>query len=217
MFLSATDITGMRACLTILCVHGACASARMPTTMPKYSSNREFLMDSVVMRLDLRALTAGWHLRKCWLRPQKDHVQHSDVQRGAPCAVRRGALRPPLRLITRSAFLTTPVPLQLFTGLATLYWCALALPAPATLTLCAPPPRRLPWRTFDGPAVADAARRAALTAYTFDWGRIKAMRDAYVRKLNGIYSTNVDKAGVTYINGFAAFVGPRTIQVPPLM
>lgn len=48
---------------------------------------------------------------------------------------------------------------------------------------------------------------------SFDWATIKGLRDAYVRKLNGIYLSNVEKAGVTLITGFAAFVGPKTVQV----
>lgn len=36
---------------------------------------------------------------------------------------------------------------------------------------------------------------------SFDWGRLKEMRDAYVRRLNGIYHRNVEKAGVTLVYG----------------
>ncbi|KAG5179680.1 glutathione reductase [Tribonema minus] len=49
--------------------------------------------------------------------------------------------------------------------------------------------------------------------YSFDWGKIKTMRDAYIRKLNGIYMSNVERAGIAFISGFAAFVGPKTLQV----
>lgn len=36
---------------------------------------------------------------------------------------------------------------------------------------------------------------------SFEWRRVKEMRDAYVRKLNGIYHRNVEKAGVTLVYG----------------
>lgn len=37
--------------------------------------------------------------------------------------------------------------------------------------------------------------------HTFDWIKIKTMRDAYVKKLNGIYHRNCEKAGVTLVYG----------------
>lgn len=36
---------------------------------------------------------------------------------------------------------------------------------------------------------------------SFDWGKLKEMRDAYVRRLNGIYHRNVEKSGVTLVYG----------------
>jgi pyruvate/2-oxoglutarate dehydrogenase complex dihydrolipoamide dehydrogenase (E3) component len=49
--------------------------------------------------------------------------------------------------------------------------------------------------------------------YSFDWRTIKEARDAYIKRLNGIYLTNLEKAGVALITGYAAFVGLNTIQV----
>lgn len=37
--------------------------------------------------------------------------------------------------------------------------------------------------------------------YHFDWGKIKEMRDAYVRRLNGIYERNVEKVDATLVYG----------------
>lgn len=37
--------------------------------------------------------------------------------------------------------------------------------------------------------------------HTLDWLKIKNMRDAYVRRLNGIYHRNVEKSGVTLVYG----------------
>ena len=47
----------------------------------------------------------------------------------------------------------------------------------------------------------------------FDWGKIKAKRDAYVQKLNGIYGANLDKSKVELIEGDAKFIGDRKVAV----
>lgn len=39
---------------------------------------------------------------------------------------------------------------------------------------------------------------------SFDWGKLKEMRDAYVKRLNGIYHRNVEKSGVTLVYGVRA-------------
>jgi glutathione reductase (NADPH) len=46
-----------------------------------------------------------------------------------------------------------------------------------------------------------------------DWATLKARRDAYVGRLNGIYASNLDKSDVTLIRGEAKFTGPRQVQV----
>ena len=46
-----------------------------------------------------------------------------------------------------------------------------------------------------------------------DWAAIKAKRDAYVARLNGIYGRNLASSGVTSITGEATFVGPRRVRV----
>jgi len=46
-----------------------------------------------------------------------------------------------------------------------------------------------------------------------DWAALKASRDAYVERLNGIYESNLDKSGVTYITGAACFVDEHTVAV----
>jgi glutathione reductase (NADPH) len=46
-----------------------------------------------------------------------------------------------------------------------------------------------------------------------DWAALKARRDAYVRRLNGIYEANLDKSGVRYIAGAARFVDPHSVAV----
>jgi len=46
-----------------------------------------------------------------------------------------------------------------------------------------------------------------------DWTALKARRDAYVARLNGIYSNNLNKRGVTYIAGAARFIDAHTVAV----
>ncbi len=46
-----------------------------------------------------------------------------------------------------------------------------------------------------------------------DWNALKARRDAYIERLNGIYENNLDKRGVTYITGSASFVDANTVSV----
>ena len=46
-----------------------------------------------------------------------------------------------------------------------------------------------------------------------DWAALKTRRDAYVRRLNRIYESGLDKSGVTYIAGAARFVNAHTIAV----
>ena len=46
-----------------------------------------------------------------------------------------------------------------------------------------------------------------------DWASLKARRDAYVTRLNGIYENNLDRRGVDYIQGAAQFIDPHTLMV----
>ena len=46
-----------------------------------------------------------------------------------------------------------------------------------------------------------------------DWAALKARRDAYVKRLNGIYKNNLDKRGVDFIAGAASFVDAHTLAV----
>lgn len=48
---------------------------------------------------------------------------------------------------------------------------------------------------------------------TFDWGAFKTQRDAYVRRLNGIYATNFEKEGVEFHRGFGRLSSPNTVEV----
>jgi len=46
-----------------------------------------------------------------------------------------------------------------------------------------------------------------------DWTGLKSRRDAYIKRLNGIYGNNLDNKGVTYLSGRARFVDANTIEV----
>ena len=50
-------------------------------------------------------------------------------------------------------------------------------------------------------------------AVSLDWATLKARRDAYVSRLNGIYASNLEKSGVTLIRGEGKFTGPKTVTV----
>ena len=46
-----------------------------------------------------------------------------------------------------------------------------------------------------------------------DWAVLKAGRDAYVARINGIYEANLAKSSVEVRRGHARMVGPRTVEV----
>ncbi|MEJ2522920.1 MAG: glutathione-disulfide reductase [Gammaproteobacteria bacterium] len=46
-----------------------------------------------------------------------------------------------------------------------------------------------------------------------DWQALKSRRDAYIRRLNGIYQSNLDKRRITVIKGTASFESPGEVRV----
>jgi glutathione reductase (NADPH) len=46
-----------------------------------------------------------------------------------------------------------------------------------------------------------------------DWAALKAARDAYVQRLNGIYASNLARKGIDWLRGSARFLGPHTVAV----
>jgi glutathione reductase (NADPH) len=48
---------------------------------------------------------------------------------------------------------------------------------------------------------------------THDWAELKQRRDAYVRRLNGIYARNLEKRDIPHIEGTARFVDAHTVEV----
>jgi len=74
-------------------------------------------------------------------------------------------------------------------------------------------PKKVMWNAAD---LAEGLRDAPdygfeLSAGAHDWPLLKAKRDAYVLRLNGIYEDNLGKRGVTLIRGRAHFADVRTV------
>lgn len=47
----------------------------------------------------------------------------------------------------------------------------------------------------------------------FSWQVLKEGRDAYIKRLNGIYESNVQKASVDYIRGTARMMSKTSVEV----
>lgn len=53
----------------------------------------------------------------------------------------------------------------------------------------------------------------SLPDVAFNWASVKASRDAYVERLNGIYRRNLESSGVEIIEGFAQFESSSSVRV----
>ncbi|CAN0536010.1 unnamed protein product, partial [Laminaria digitata] len=75
-----------------------------------------------------------------------------------------------------------------------------------------PPPPLLPLRYYFHTVrqMLHAAKHYGYTVgeISFDWGKIKDLRDAYVKRLNGIYHRNVENSDVTLVYGVRLFCAP---------
>ncbi len=76
-------------------------------------------------------------------------------------------------------------------------------------------PKKVMWNAANlAHALADAPDYGfALAPRVVDWGKLRAGRDAYVARLNGVYARLLSQAGVTVIEGTARFSGPRQVEV----
>ena len=76
-------------------------------------------------------------------------------------------------------------------------------------------PKKVMWNAAGvGMALGAAAAYGFAAADTaHDWAQLKARRDAYVERLNGIYARNLENRQVALLRGTASFVDPRTIEV----
>lgn len=77
-------------------------------------------------------------------------------------------------------------------------------------------PKKLMWNAATLGHGLDEARGYGfdLTVHGHDWPRLKAARDAYVARLNGIYEANLKKSNVDVYRGRARFVDAHTVLVP---
>ncbi|WWD20145.1 glutathione-disulfide reductase [Kwoniella shandongensis] len=85
-------------------------------------------------------------------------------------------------------------------------------------------PKKVMWYTAD---IADNLRKAAAYGFgkgeegiamakDFNWTELKHKRDAYIKRLNGIYETNLVKDKVDYHEGFGSFIDANTLQIETL-
>ncbi|KAI8335200.1 hypothetical protein BC941DRAFT_378662 [Chlamydoabsidia padenii] len=80
-------------------------------------------------------------------------------------------------------------------------------------------PKKVMWNAA---SIAEALRDAKHYGYegqdkpaSFNWNFFKQKRDAYVKRLNGIYERNLGNDKVDHFQGWASFVDKNTIQVQP--
>ncbi|KAI8324080.1 glutathione-disulfide reductase [Martensiomyces pterosporus] len=71
---------------------------------------------------------------------------------------------------------------------------------------------------FNGASIVEAIEDAkhygiSVGSHSFDWSFLKNARDAYVKRLNGIYERNVAKDDVEYVDGTASFISNTEVKV----
>ncbi|CAE6416662.1 unnamed protein product [Rhizoctonia solani] len=83
-------------------------------------------------------------------------------------------------------------------------------------------PKKIMWHAADTSerlrAAADYGFATATTANAttkpqFDWANFKLKRDAYIKKLNGIYDSNWNREGIEHIHGYGRLTGPNSVEV----
>lgn len=73
--------------------------------------------------------------------------------------------------------------------------------------------------TWNAAAIAETFKDAKAYGFsgydapTFDWPYFKKKRDAYVKRLNGIYENNLNKDSIEHLQGRAKFVGKDEVEV----
>ncbi len=70
-------------------------------------------------------------------------------------------------------------------------------------------PQSLAAYSFSG----DSQRGASTAAFTFNWEAFVEKREAYIRRLNETYTTNLAKDNVTVFRGTARMAGPTTVSI----
>lgn len=76
-------------------------------------------------------------------------------------------------------------------------------------------PKKVMWHAADIAHALDHAPGYGFSTgdVSFDWPTIKSGRDAYVRRLNGIYGRSLDQNGVRLIEGHGRLDGPNSVIV----
>ncbi|KAL2755472.1 hypothetical protein ACRALDRAFT_2027219 [Sodiomyces alcalophilus JCM 7366] len=73
--------------------------------------------------------------------------------------------------------------------------------------------------TFNAAAIAETIHEAKSYGFSvqetapFDWNTFKLKRDAYIKRLNGIYERNLDKDKVEYLHGWATLKSKNEVEV----
>lgn len=73
--------------------------------------------------------------------------------------------------------------------------------------------------TWNAAALAEAIHDSKAYGFdikerpAFDWATFKTKRDAYIKRLNGIYERNLDKDKVEYLHGTATFLSRTEVEV----
>jgi glutathione reductase (NADPH) len=75
-------------------------------------------------------------------------------------------------------------------------------------------PKKIMWNAAElGSAVHDARDYGlSVEAHGVDWGALKAKRDAYIERLNGIYAANLAKRSVELVRARASFIDAHTVS-----
>jgi glutathione reductase (NADPH) len=77
-------------------------------------------------------------------------------------------------------------------------------------------PKKLTWHAADIAETIKHSKRYGFSVKEeapFNWNLFKTKRDAYVKRLNGIYETNLRNEGAEHIHGLATFVGKNEVEV----
>ena len=75
-------------------------------------------------------------------------------------------------------------------------------------------PKKIMWNAAElGSALQDARDYGfGVEAHGVDWGTLKAKRDAYIERLNGIYAANLAKRSVELVRARASFIDAHTVS-----
>lgn len=77
-------------------------------------------------------------------------------------------------------------------------------------------PKKLTWHAADIAETIKHAKGYGFTVETtapFNWNLFKTKRDAYVKKLNGIYERNLDNDGAHFVHATATFTGKNQVEL----